>query len=171
MPIGFILLILLLGGPLLEIAVFIAVGSEIGILPTLLLILATSTLGAVLLRAQGFAALRQIARESRGGGLPLTALGHAALIGIGGFFLLLPGFVSDVLGILLFLPPVRSLILKAVASHGSVVVMTRPGRTRDDVIDLDPAEWRTGPARGPDAPPVPGRLLIEDGSPGELHRR
>ncbi|MEJ1159703.1 FxsA family protein [Prosthecomicrobium sp. N25] len=147
MPFGLLLLVGLAAWPFLEIAAFIAVGREIGILPTLLTIVATSATGALLLRVQGLSALNAIRRDLRAGGLPVNALGHAALIGIGGLMLLLPGFVSDVVGLLLFLPPVRSLILAALSRNASVVVVR--SRQSRRVLDLEPEEWQR---RGDDGP-------------------
>jgi UPF0716 protein FxsA len=144
---GLILLIALLSWPLLEIAMFIAVGREIGILPTIVMILATSAIGGLLLRLQGIAALGAIRRDLRAGGLPVSALGHAALIGIGGVMLLLPGFVSDVFGLLLFIRPVRSLILAALARNAKVVVVRSQGSRR--VVDLEPEEWQSPGDSGP----------------------
>lgn len=152
MPAGLILLLAFLAWPFLEIAAFIVIGREIGILPTLATVVGTSVLGAVLLKQQGMAALMAIRREMRHGELPPQAIGHAALIGLGGLLLLLPGFVSDIFGILLFLPPVRSLILAALARNATIVVVrgrrSGVGRT---VVDLDPEEWHET------TPPPPSR--------------
>lgn len=161
MPTGLIILVAILAWPFVEIATFIAVGREIGILPTLLAIVATSVAGGLLLRAQGLAALKAIKREVRHGELPADAIGHAALIGIGGLFLLLPGFVSDLFGILMFLPPVRSLILARLARRATIVVVRSQQRgAARGIVDLDPDEWQSRrPDPGPrPAPHDPARL-------------
>lgn len=161
MPTGLIILVAILAWPFVEIATFIAVGREIGILPTLVAVVATSVMGGLLLRAQGLAALKSIKREVRHGELPADAIGHAALIGIGGLLLLLPGFVSDILGILLFLPPVRSLILARLARRTTIVVVRSQQRgSARGIVDLDPDEWQSRgaePGRRP-APSDPARL-------------
>lgn len=145
MTIGRILALAFLAWPFLEIAAFIAVGRQIGILQTLLLIVVTSIVGGLLLRIQGISALRQVQRAVAGKGDPLRSIGHAALIGFGGLLLLLPGFVSDLFGVLLFLPPVRALILAGLARNADVVVVRT--RARAGVVDLDRSEWRSDDPR------------------------
>ena len=132
------LLILLL--PLIEIAVLILVGSSIGVLATIGLIVLTGFLGMALLRVQGLAALAKIRAEMERGQAPDKSLADAAMIALAGVFLIIPGFVSDVIGILLFLPPVRALIRSAI---GRRVTVVRSGMRRPaDVVDLDPADYR-----------------------------
>ena len=98
---------LLLAVPVAEIAVFILVGGQIGVLPTLGLILLTAIVGSILLRVQGFGILRRITAETRAGHVPGRELIHGAMILVAGVLLLTPGFVTDTMGFLLFIPPVR----------------------------------------------------------------
>lgn len=140
MPI-LVILALILCWPLLEIATFIAVGGQIGIVQTLLLIVTTSVLGGVLLKQQGVAMLTRIRAEMGRGDVPAEAVAHAGMIAVGGIMLLLPGFLSDIVGVALFLPPVRSLLFRLFAGR------MRAARARSGmgggirIIELDSAEW------------------------------
>ncbi|MGB8817854.1 MAG: FxsA family protein [Rhizobiaceae bacterium] len=137
-------LIAILALPLIEIAVLIMVGSTIGVFATIGLIILTGILGLVLLRVQGFSVLTRIRSEMERGQIPDKSLADAAMITIAGIFLMIPGFVSDVIGILLFLPPVRALILSMI---GKRVTVVRPGRWQNsaqgpDIVELDPGDFR-----------------------------
>lgn len=137
-------LLALLALPLIEIAVLIVVGSTIGVLPTIGLVILTGVLGMILLRFQGLVVLSRIRSEMGSGQIPDKTLADAAMIALAGLFLILPGFVSDVMGILLFLPPVRRFIRLMI---GRRVTVLRPAgtytdRPRPDIVDLDPADYR-----------------------------
>lgn len=105
----FMLPLLLLALPLLEIAGFVVVGSEIGVLATIGLILLSGIVGSILLRVQGFGVMTRIRKEMDAGRDPSKELANGAMIVLAGILLLIPGFISDIVGILLFLPPVRAL--------------------------------------------------------------
>ena len=153
---------LLLFIPILEIAVFVMVGGQIGVLSTLGMILVTAILGSILLRIQGFATLARIQEQSRAGAIPGKELVSGVMIMIAGVLLLTPGFVTDSIGFLLFFPPFRHFLWSAIASK--VVVQTKgafqqggnpfgqqhPHRGGDDVVDLDPSEFSEKP--NPDSP-------------------
>lgn len=155
------ILLVVLAWPFLEIAAFIYVGARIGILPTIALTLLSSFAGVILLRVQGIALLQRLRAELGENRIPAADLGHGAFIAFAGLCLLVPGFLSDIVGLLLFLPPVRHLILLLLTRNMTVVVKTTSSRA--PIVDLDPHDWRdsTGnPDRdhtGPDAPrPLPG---------------
>jgi UPF0716 protein FxsA len=107
--------ILLLVVPIVEIAVFILVGGQIGLGWTLLLILVTAIAGTMLLRQQGFGVLNQIRDDVNAGRVPAAALAHGVLILVAGILLLTPGFVTDALGLLLFVPGFRDWVWRVVA--------------------------------------------------------
>jgi len=145
-----LILAILIGLPILEIATFIMVGSEIGVLLTIALIVLSGIAGAILLRIQGFGALKRIQAEMAAGRDPGRQLAHGAMIMLAGILLLLPGFITDVLGLLLFIPPVRELawrILKRrmviVSSFGSRGGSFRPERSK--TIDLDEDDFHRTP--------------------------
>lgn len=150
--------ILLLAWPLAEIAAFVVVGGEIGALATVGLVVATSMLGAILLRIQGFGALTRIRATMEAGGSPGRDLVHGLMIMAAGVLLLLPGFITDIIGILLFIPPVRELAWRLVKDR-IVVVETHAawhGPRRDRTIDLDAEDFsREAETPGP-------RPAIED---------
>jgi UPF0716 protein FxsA len=121
-PLPLLLMIL----PLAEIAVFIIVGRYIGVLPVLGLIFLTAAIGGVLLRIQGVGVLRKLASELDAGRLPAREMIHGTMIVLAGLFLLTPGFVTDVLGLLLFIPAVRDLAWLAIKDRIVVLGRFRP---------------------------------------------
>jgi UPF0716 protein FxsA len=143
---GRIVLVCVLALPLIEIALFIAIGQAIGILPTLLGILLTGAIGALVLRWQGVATLREMQLRLQRGEIPARQMGDAMLIGLGGVLLLLPGYFTDLIGLLLLLPVTRHLIYRLLARNMKVVEVTTSYRRADvpDQIELDRGDWRDG---------------------------
>ncbi|KAA5607554.1 FxsA family protein [Roseospira marina] len=120
----FLLLLAFIGVPLLEIAVFIQVGDVVGLGWTLGLVILTAVIGTMLLRAQGVATLNR-ARASLGRGeVPMREVFDGACLLVGGALLLTPGFVTDSLGFLLLLPPVRAFALDRLKQSGRLHVHT-----------------------------------------------
>ncbi len=101
------LLAAFIGVPLVEIAVFIQIGGWIGLMPTLALVVLTAVLGTWQLRAQGLATLLRARDQVDRGALPARELFDGACLLVAGALLLTPGFVTDMAGFLLFLPPIR----------------------------------------------------------------
>lgn len=101
--------------PLIEIYLLIQVGHVIGALPTILLVIATSLLGAYLLKQQGLAALTRFQNNVRQGQLPANELKEGVFILLGGILLMTPGFFTDFLGLFCLLPPTRKLLIKLFA--------------------------------------------------------
>lgn len=93
----------------LEVAVLILVGRLIGVGWTILLLLATSVLGAWLVRREGRRTWRALGEATRKGQMPSREIADAVLVLVGGVLLLVPGFVTDVLGLLAVLPFTRPL--------------------------------------------------------------
>lgn len=149
----------LLALPFLEIAGFVVVGQQIGLFYTLALVVAAGVLGAVLLRVQGFGVMTRVRRDLDAGGDPSRELAHGAMILLAGVLLLIPGFITDIVGLLLFLPPVRDAAWRFLRSRVSVSTRgfggfaasgTGPSRRRDGkTIDLDADEYSSGPNGGP----------------------
>ena len=104
------LVLLFIIAPLVELYVILKVGDGIGWHWTILLLAADSVLGAVLLRSQGRAVWRRFNEALRTGRVPHREVQDGVLVIFGGAFLLTPGFITDILGILLLLPPTRSVI-------------------------------------------------------------
>ncbi len=96
--------------PLVELFVIIQVGGAIGVLPTIGLLLLDSILGSVLMRSQGRAVWRNFQAATAAGKVPAREVLDGALVIFGGALLLTPGFVTDLLGVLLLLPPTRAIV-------------------------------------------------------------
>ena len=103
-------LILILGIPLVEIYLFIKVGSQIGALNTILLILITAILGIWYARYEGFNTLRSGMSQLIKNELPLYEIVSGAAIAFAALLLIIPGFLSDILGFLIILPITRKFI-------------------------------------------------------------
>src|SRR5262245_58127583 len=126
--------------PLVELAVFIAVAVKIGLLPALVLALATSLLGLLLLRRAGQGQRIAQIRASMADG-DLKAVGSSGFfLAVSGFLLVLPGFLTDAVGLLFLLSPVQ----RAVHAALGRVLRGAPGDRagRDGVVDLEPSEWK-----------------------------
>ncbi len=134
----------LLGWPLLEIALFVVIGGQIGLWATLAWVLLSGVLGVLVLRltmARQALALRDMRDPAR-----LAAGGAMGVLG--GLLLILPGFFTDTLGLLLLLPPVQALAARALAARIQVIRPRTPA-ARDDIIDGDFTEVpprRPGPS-------------------------
>src|SRR5918996_3516518 len=96
--------------PIAELYVIYLVGDAIGVLPTFLLLAADSLLGSLLLRSQGRSVWQRFNQALTEGRMPHREVLDGVLIIFGGAFLITPGFITDVVGLLLLLPPTRSLI-------------------------------------------------------------
>lgn len=103
-------LFIIIGFPLIELYFLIEVGSVIGALPTILLTIFTAVTGIFLIRMQGMQTLAKLQLQLRQHESPAISLLEGALLLIAAFMLLLPGFVSDSLGFLLLIPPLRHYI-------------------------------------------------------------
>ena len=104
-------LLLILGIPLIEIYLFIKVGSEIGAVNTILLILTTAIVGIWYARYEGFNTLRSGMSQLVKNELPLYEIVSGAAIAFAALLLILPGFATDIVGILLVFPLTRKIIL------------------------------------------------------------
>jgi UPF0716 protein FxsA len=105
-----LLLLLFIVVPIVELYVILQVGQAIGVLPTIALLIADSILGSVLMRSQGRAAWRRFNAALAEGRVPHREVLDGVLVIFGGALLLTPGFATDVLGVLLLLPPTRAVI-------------------------------------------------------------
>jgi len=126
------LFLLFLVVPIIEIYLLIKVGSLIGGLPTVAILLLISFLGAYLVRSQGFRIITQVREELARGRLPAAQMLDGALVLVGGILLMTPGFFTDFLGIFFLVPVTRRLIklwiglwLQARLSRGGFVTRRR----------------------------------------------
>lgn len=121
----FLLIILFIVVPILELYVIIQVGQLIGVMPTLVLLLADALLGSMLLRHEGRGAWRRFNEALAARRFPGREVADGVLIVIGGTLLLTPGFITDVFGLFLLLPPTRAIarrLLKRLAIGRFTVV-------------------------------------------------
>jgi UPF0716 protein FxsA len=144
-----LLLLLFIVVPIAELAVIIQVGGAIGVWWTIALLIADSVLGSMLMRSQGRAAWRRFNAVTSEGRIPAREVLDGVLVIFGGALLLTPGFISDIFGLLLLLPPTRAVIRTVLVrrlAHRMVASVTgsphrRPQPAGYDVeghaIDLD----------------------------------
>jgi UPF0716 protein FxsA len=120
--------------PLAELYVILQVGDAIGAVWTILLLAADSLLGALLLRSQGRSVWRRFNTALAEGKMPHREVMDGVLVIFGGAFLITPGFITDVIGLLLLVPPTRALIrsrvVRRLGRRVTVEVGSRPGRSR-----------------------------------------
>jgi len=129
------LLLTFLALPLLELGVFIAVAGAIGFLPALALVLVTSFAGGLVLRHAGGNHIARVrVALDKGSFTTLQADGAATMTLLAGILLLVPGFITDVLGLLLLIAPLRRAIA-GLFGRGAPKVA-------DGVLDLEPEHWR-----------------------------
>ena len=102
------LAVLFLVVPFVELFVLLQVGQAIGVLDTIVLLVVVSIVGAWLVKREGLGVLRRAQARAAAGAVPGRELVDGVLILFAGALLLTPGFVTDVVGILLLLPPVRA---------------------------------------------------------------
>jgi UPF0716 protein FxsA len=120
-----LLVIVFIVVPIVELYVIIQIGGLIGVWPTLALLLADALLGSFLLRHQGRGAWRRFNQALAERRFPGREVADGLMIAIGGTLLLTPGFVTDIFGVLLLLPPTRAIaraLLRRYAAHRFVVV-------------------------------------------------
>ena len=105
------LLILIIGIPLIEIYLFIKIGSQIGAFNTVLLILTTAIIGVAYARYEGFNTLRSGINQLVKNEVPMYEIISGATLAFAALLLILPGFATDLIGILLIIPFTRKVIL------------------------------------------------------------
>jgi UPF0716 protein FxsA len=111
------LLMVLILVPIVELYVMVQVAGVIGVLPTVVLVVALCVAGAWLMKVEGLGVLRRMQRQLADGEMPTTEAVNGVLIVIGGLLMLVPGFVTGILGLLLLLPPVRALLRPVVVAR------------------------------------------------------
>ena len=142
-----LLIVLFIVVPIAELAVLIQIGELIGVWWTIALLVADAILGSLLARSQGRHAWRRFNEALQAGRAPAREVMDGALVLFGGALLLTPGFLSDILGIVLLLPPTRALVR-------AILVRRFAGRMV--------ASMTAGPGvRGPDARQPQGRQAYD----------
>lgn len=113
---AFVILALIVGVPAAEIYVLIEVGSLIGGLATVAAIIFTAIIGTALFRVQGIATLARVQQELNEGRMPLGEVLSGLGLLFAGLMLLIPGFVTDAIGLILFVPFLRRVVMKGLVA-------------------------------------------------------
>jgi UPF0716 protein FxsA len=146
---GFLLLL-----PLAEIAGFVLVGKAVGVWVTLALVMLSFVAGMMLLRRQGIGILQKMSMQGRSGAIPGRELLRPAMLVIAAILLIIPGFISDIIALLIFIPAVRDHAWNYVSRRFVVVGNTGTPRAhtqsphRDGastVVDLDVEDYQRNP--------------------------
>ena len=159
-----VLALLLLALPVVELYVIVQISRSLGVLETVALLVLISVVGVALVRRAGLGALARVQADVARGDVPTRHLLDGLLVLVAGILLVLPGFLTDVVAVLLLLPPtravVRSMLVRGVHRRVRSGVRTRTGRFGrvSEVIVLDDrhtGDEGRGPAdgRGPHDPP------------------
>ena len=120
---GFLILLLLIAVPLIEIGLFVEVGGWVGGWSTVGLVILTAVVGLALVRIQGLGVLKKLNDGMHGGPFPAGAAFDGIALFMAGAMLVIPGFMTDTLGFLLLIPPLRRALgdkLQARAHFGGV---------------------------------------------------
>ena len=141
-----ILLIIIIGIPLMEIAIFIQVGDAIGVMPTLAAVVLGTIIGVGVVRAQGIGVFNRLRKQMDAGERPEREVFEAFCLLIAGFCILIPGFFTDAAGILLMLPPVRAHLFKSVAKAAEARGATVKGNVVIEAEYEELDETTGGPA-------------------------
>jgi len=132
----FLILFILI--PIAEVYAFLAVGDEIGILQTLLLCVLTAIIGGILVKQQGLETLFNAQKNMQGGKLPIQEIFDGFCLIISGALLLTPGFITDIAGFSLLIPPFRQFLRQKLANSDKFSVhMPNNQKQSDDIIDGD----------------------------------
>jgi len=166
-------LAIIIGIPFLEISVFVEVGGKIGALNTAILTILTAIAGMALLRHQGLSVLMQAQNNLNAGKSPIREILSGIMLALAGLFLLIPGFVTDGIGFLLFLPPLRNFLAGRLAQNsrfmnGRDSYSVHPGARPQDTTIIE-GEFSVIEDMDADAQIKPGNHPNED-SPWSKNR-
>ncbi len=118
------LLFIFIAVPVIEIYLLIKVGSAIGALPTILLVVVTAIVGTMLLKQQGMATLNRYQQNIMQGKIPAQELIEGLALVFGGALLLTPGFFTDIVGFLCLIPLTRQTIIRWIMKRAKFKVFT-----------------------------------------------
>jgi UPF0716 protein FxsA len=123
--VGLVLILVFVVAPLIELAVFVQVAHWIGYLDSFLLLVLISVGGVLIVRYQGIGVYRKVRGQLRAGVVPAAELVDGLVILVAGVLLILPGFISSIVGLVLLIPPVRRFVRGRVRRRFSVRVANR----------------------------------------------
>jgi UPF0716 protein FxsA len=130
-------LLIFVTAPLIELYFLIQVGSVIGALPTIALSVLTALIGGYLVRMQGLAVLMRVRELLDVGEMPALELLDGAVLLVCGLALLLPGFVTDIIGFLLLVPPLRHRLIRRYVELAPVYGRDSRPQDRPRIIEGD----------------------------------
>ena len=168
-----LLFVLLLVVPVVELWVIVSVASSVGVPETIFLLVAISVAGAWLLKQQGMQTWRRLQLSLQRGAMPAEEVTDGALILFGGALLLTPGFITDLVGLVLLLPPSRAVIKRAFRKVFARWLKKRTGfesrrrPTEVKVVNVERVGSRPpteSPPADPSSPVDPSSSLHEGGS-------
>lgn len=142
---GLLLLAAFIAVPMIEIGLFIQVGGWIGLWPTLFVVVATAMAGTALLRHQGLGALARLQDSLERGETPIEPVFDGFCLLAAGLLLLTPGFFTDTVGFLLFVPALRTLLRRLVAQRLQVRAHTSQSGAHPGGASF---HWHSGPRTG-----------------------
>ena len=131
------LLILIIAIPVIEIYLFIKIGSQIGALTTISLIFFTAFVGVLYARYEGFNTLKSGMSQMIKNELPIYEIVSGAALAFAAFLLILPGFATDTLGLLIIFPPTRKFLLKNVSKNYSKKVKEKQNFIDGEAKDIE----------------------------------
>ena len=131
------LLLLIISIPLIEIYLFIKIGSQIGAFNTVSLILITAFIGVIYARYEGFNTLKSGMSQIIKNEIPIFEIISGAALAFAAFLLILPGFATDILGLLIIFPPTRKLLLKKVSTKYSENKIKKQDFIEGEFKDID----------------------------------
>ena len=131
------LLILIISIPIIEIYLFIKIGSQIGALPTISLIFMTAFIGVLYAKYEGFNTLKSGMSQLIKNELPIYEIVSGAALAFAAFLLILPGFATDTLGLLIIFPPTRKFLLKNVSKNYSKKVKEKQNFIDGESEDIE----------------------------------
>ena len=172
-----LLLVLFIVVPIAELYVIVQIAGQIGIIPTLLLLVADSVVGTMLMKSQGRAAWRRFNEATAEGRIPAREVADGALIILGGAFLLTPGFITDIFGFLLLIPPTRALFRKTVVGlfakrNPMTYVGVKAAPHAERAWNERAARRRSGTTPAPNGDYVEGTATeVDDDEPAPERRR
>jgi UPF0716 protein FxsA len=122
-------LILLLIWPFAELSLLIHAGSRIGVFNTIMLCVLSAAIGSLLVQGQGFRTILSARQSATDGKLPVQEIFDGFCIFIAGILLIIPGFISDGIGLCLLMPPVRHALRLALSRYfkGEDIIVKRHG--------------------------------------------
>jgi UPF0716 protein FxsA len=133
--------------PLAELYLILKIGDLLGWAPTLAILAADSLLGAALLRAQGRAVWRRFNEALAAGRMPHREVQDGVLVIFGGAFLITPGFLSDILGLLLLLPPTRGVLRRIIMRRIGKRMSIQVAQPRGFDVEGSATEYEQPPPR------------------------